>query len=170
MEAELDLSNKSDNYIQLEKNEDVLRFKIKDEEGKDTGNYLEFNLADIELPLKYQMMIEEDKKARAYLQNQFRIIDKKQDHKGKKLLSSNEEERIKALVNFYKKEEEIYNIFLGENGVKKLLNGQPLSWTSLGQIDEIIVKYIQPKLETNVVDIKDRIMKKYNKKQSDIIE
>lgn len=168
MEAEL--KSKSDNIIQLDENKDVLKLKIVDEKGKETGNYLEFNLADIELPLRYQKLIEEDKRARAYLNNQFTIIDRKQDHKGKKLLSSNEEEKIKALMTFYKKEEEIYNMFLGENGVKKLLNGQPLSWTSLTQIDEIIEKYIQPKLETNAQDIKNRIMEKYNKKQSDVIE
>ncbi len=170
MEAELNTSNKSDNYIQLEDNKDILRFRIRGANGKETGEYLEFNLADIELPLRYQKLIDEDRKARGYLQNQFNIIDRKQDHKGKKLMSSNEEEKIKALINFYKKEEEIYNMFLGENGVKKLLNGQALSWTSLGQIDDLIEKYIVPKLETNATDIKARIMEKYSKKQSDTIE
>ena len=170
MEAELNLSNKSDNYIQLEDNKDILRFKIRDVDGKLTGEELVFNLADIELPLRYQKLIDEDKKARGYLQNQFNIIDKKQDHRGKKFMSSNEEEKVKALINFYKKEEEIYNMFLGENGVKKLLNGQALSWTSLGQIDDLIEKYIVPKLEINAMDIKNRIIEKYSKKQSDTIE
>jgi hypothetical protein len=172
MEAEL--KNKSDNYIQLKNNENILKLGIRDAEGNDTGEYLEFNLEDIELPLKYQRIIEEDKKNRAYLKNQFTIIEKKQDHKGKKLLSSNEEEKLKAMMNFYKKEVEIYNLFLGENGVQKLLNGRELSWTTLDEIDEIIVNVIIPKLEINAENISDKIMKKYSnkneKQRDDIIE
>lgn len=168
MEAEV--RTKSDNEIQLEENKDLLRFKIRGADGQLTGEELVFNLADIELPLKYQNIIEEDKRARAYLKNQYSIIDKKQDHRGKKFMSSNEEEKVKALINFFKKEEEIYNMFLGENGVKKLLNGQVLSWTSLSQINDLIDKYILPNLKIKADDIKDRIVEKYSKKQSDVIE
>lgn len=170
MEAEIKI--KSDNIIQLKKNEDILKLRIRDEEGKDTGNYLEFNLEDIELPIRYQNIIEEDKKARAYLKNQFTIIDKKQDHKGRKLLSSNEEAKIKAMQDFYKKEVEIYNMFLGEHGVEKLLNGRQLSWSTLEEIDEIINESILPKLKVNAEDIKKKIMKKYSntEKRDDVIE
>lgn len=163
----------TDNYIQLKRNEDILRLKIRDEEGKDTGNYLEFNLEDIELPIKYQQIIEEDKKARTTLKNKFTIIDKQQDHKGKKLLSSNEEAKIKAMQEFYRKEVEIYNMFLGKKGVEKLLNGRQLSWSTLEEIDEIIEKYILPKLNINAENIKKKIMKKYSIKEqkgNDIIE
>lgn len=165
-----ELENKSDNEIQLKRNENILRLGIRDEDGNDTGNYLEFNLEDIELPLKYQEIIEEDKKNRAYLKNQYAIIEKKTDHKGKKLLSSNEEEKIKATIEFYKKEVEVYNMFLGENGVEKLLNGRRLSWSTLDEIDEIIEKAILPKLKINAQNIKDKIMKKYSKQESDVIE
>lgn len=148
--------------IKLKEN-NVLKFGIKDANGKDTGNYLEFDLEDIELPLKYQELIEEDKKNRAYLKNQFTIIDKRQDHKGKKLLSANEEEKIKVLNVFYKKQEQIYDMFLGEGGVKKILNGRRLGLSSFDEIDEIIEKYITPKLKVNADDIKKKIMKKYSK-------
>lgn len=168
MEAEIKI--KSDNEIQLKRNEDILRLRIKDEEGNDTGECLEFNLEDIELPIRYQQIIEEDKKNRAYLKNQFTIIDKKQDHKGKKLLSSKEEEKIKVLQDFYKKEVEIYNMFLGERGVEKLLNGRALSWSTLDEIDEIITEAIVPKLEINAENIKQKIMSKYSNKRDDVIE
>ena len=171
MEAEIKV--KSDNEIQLKENKDILRLKIKDVKGNDTGNYLEFNLEDIELPIKYQTIIEEDKKARATLKNQFTIIEKKQDHKGKKLLSSNEEEKIKAMIDFYKKEVEIYNMFLGDKGVEKLLNGRQLSWSTLEEIDEIIEKFILPKLNVSAENIKKKIMKKYSNKEQkrdDVIE
>lgn len=168
MEAEIKV--KSDNYIQLKENKDILRLKIKDVEGNDTGNYLEFNLEDIELPLRYQELLEKDKNNRAYLRNQFAIIEKKQDHKGKKLLSSNEEEKIKAMIDFYKKEVEVYNMFLGENGVEKLLNGRQLSWGTLEEIDEIIANGIMPQLKINAENIKNKIVKKYSNKRDDVIE
>ena len=168
MEAEINV--KSDNYIQLKENKDILKLRIRDEEGNDTGNYLEFNLEDIELPLKYQEAVEQEKKNRMYYKNQLDIISKKQDHKGKKLLSSKEEETIKAMVEFYKKEVEIYNIFLGENGVQKLLNGRQLSWSTLEEIDEIIKTSILPKLEINAQNIREKIVAKYSKKEDGVIE
>ena len=145
------------------KESNVLKFGIKDANGEDTGNYLEFDLEDIELPLRYQELIEEDKKNRAYLKNQFTIIDRRQDHKGKKLLSANEEEKIKVLNVFYKKQEQIYDMFLGEGGVKKILNGRRLGLSTFDEIDEIIEKYITPKLKVNADDIKKKIMNKYSK-------
>lgn len=169
MEAEINVKS-DNNSIQLKRNENILRLRIKDEEGNDTGNFLEFNLEDIELPIRYQEIIELDKKNRLDLKNKYTIIDKKQDHKGKKLLSSNEEARIKATIEFYKKEVEIYNMFLGENGVEKLLNGRQLSWSTLQEIDEIIEKAIVPKLEISAENIKKKIMSKYGTKRDDVIE
>lgn len=159
-----------ENVIQLKKDEDVLRLKIIDEKGEETGESLEFFLEDIELPLRYQQIVEEDKKNRANLRNQFIIIDKKEDHKGKKLLSSNEEAKIKAMQDFYKREVEIYDMFLGKDGVKKLLNGKQLSWSTLEQIDEIIETSILPLLEINANKIKEKIMSKYSDKKDDVIE
>ena len=83
----------TDNFIKLNKNE-VLRLGIKTEDGKDTGEFLEFDLDDIELPLKYQDLLERDKKNKEHLKNEMLIIDKRQDVKGKKLFSKNEEDKI----------------------------------------------------------------------------
>lgn len=152
-------------FIQLSENDSILKLKIKDVNGKDTGESLIFNLQDIELLPKYQELIEKDKQNRLYLKNQFAIIEKKQDHSGRKLLSANEEAKVKAMQEFYKKEVEIYNIFLGEKGVEKLLNGQKLSWNSLEMIDKIIEEQIIPQLKANATDIKEDIMKKYSKKE-----
>lgn len=150
----------TENFIQLNNN-DTLKLGIKTSDGKDTGEYLEFDLEDIELPLKYQELLEKDKKNKENLKNQLVIIDKRQDVKGKKLMSKNEEDKIKALNDFFKKEEEIYNIFLGENGVKKLLNGRKLGWTSLQAIDEIIEKQITPHLDLKMSDITNKVRDKY---------
>ena len=149
------------------KNENLLKLEIVDEKGNSTNEYLEFDLEDIELPFKYQEIIERLKKSRQNLKNQFTIIEKKQDHKGKKLMSSNEEEKLKALNNFYKEQVEIYNIFLGENGVQKLLNGRKLRWTTLSEIDELIEKQIAPQLDLTMKDITKKIKSKYSSKKED---
>ena len=153
------------------KNENILKLEIVNEIGESTGNYLEFDLEDITLPFKYQEIMERLKKSRQNLKNQFTIIEKKQDHKGKKLMSSNEEEKLKALNNFYKEQVEIYNIFLGENGVQKLLNGRKLRWTTLSEIDELIEKQIAPQLDLTMTDITKKIKSKYsNKKDDNVLE
>ena len=153
------------------KNENILKLEIVNEIGESTGNYLEFDLEDITLPFKYQEIIERLKKSRQNLKNQLTIIEKKQDHKGKKLMSSNEEEKLKALNNFYNEQVEIYNIFLGENGVQKLLNGRKLRWTTLTEIDELIEKQIAPQLNVTMDDITKKIKSKYsNKKEDNILE
>lgn len=152
----------TDNFIQLN-NDNILRLEIVDSKGVSTGEHLEFDLEDIELPLKYQELIEEDKKNADHLKNQILIIDKREDVKGKKLMSKNEEDKIKALNDYFKKEEQIYNMLLGEDGVKKLLNGRKLGWTSLKEIDEIIEKQIMPHINVSVDNITKKIKEKYNK-------
>ena len=151
----------TDNIIKLNKN-NVLRLKIETNDGKETGEYLEFDLEDIEIPLKYQELLEKDKKLKRDLRNQMIIIDKREDVKTKnKLLSRNEEDKIKALNEFFNKEVEVYNMFLGENGVQKLLNGRKLGWTSLQEIDEIIEKQISPYLNYSIDSITDKVKEKY---------
>jgi hypothetical protein len=160
-----------DNTIKLNKS-DVLTLKIVTDEGKETGEVLEFQLDDIELPLKYQELLEKDKKNKEYLRNQMLIIEKRQDVKGKKLLSKNEEDKIKALNNFFIKEIEVYNMFLGARGVEKLLNGRKFTWTTLEEIDEIIEKQIAPYLDVNMQKITDKVKEKYAQavKKSEEIE
>lgn len=153
-----------DNFIQLNK-DNILRLGIKTADGKDTGEVLEFDIEDIELPLKYQELIEQEKKNRQNLKNQITIIEKKQDVKGKKLMSKNQEDKIKAINEFYKKEEQVLNGFLGERGVEKLLNGRKLGWTSLEEVDEIIEKQIAPHLDVNMESITEKIKKKYSAKE-----
>ena len=79
-----------------------------------------------------------------------------QDVKGKKLLSKNEKDKIKALNDFFHKQVETYNMFLGENGVEKILNGRKIGWTTFNEIDTIIEKQITPYLDIS----KDKITKK----------
>ena len=150
----------TDNFIQLNKS-NILKLEIKTSDGKSTGEYLEFDLEDIELPLRYQELLEKDKKNREWARNQLLIISKREDIKGKKLLTKNQEDEIKIVNEFFKKEVEIYNMFLGENGVQKLLNGKKLGWTTLDEIDKIIEKQISPYLQKNMNNIVDKVKEKY---------
>lgn len=165
----------TDNFIKLNK-DSILRLGIQTNDGKDTGEYLEFDLEDIELPLKYQELLEKDKKNKENLRNQVLIIDRRQDVKGKKLLSKNQEDKIKAVNDFFTKEVEVYNMFLGENGVQKLLNGRKIGWTTLAEIDEIIEKQISPYLSTNMDNITKKVKEKYsqaverNKEKIEVVE
>lgn len=150
----------TDNFIQLNK-DNLLRIGIKDSDGKETGEVLTFDLEDVELLLHYQEIQEKIKKNKQWLRNQLLIIEKRQDVKGKKLLSKNEEDYFKAVDEFCKKQEEAYNIFLGENGVKKLLNGRKMGWTTLDEIDKIIDTQLMPYIIEHTKSIKEKIKDKY---------
>ncbi len=154
--------------IRLSKSNE-LRLKITTDDGKATGEYLTFDLEDIELPLRYQDMLEKDKKNKDWFQKELIIIDKRQDVKGKKLLSKNEEDKLKAINKFFEKEIEIYNMFLGENGVQKLLNGRRVGWTTLSEIDEIINTQILPYFDKQAELIENKIMDKYKIETKEVI-
>lgn len=150
-----------ENIIKLNK-EDILRLEIVTSDGKKTGNYLEFDLKDIDLFLKYQELIEKNEKNRRNLRNELLIIEKRQDVKGKKLLSKNQEDEIKAIKRFFEKESEIYDIFLGEGGFKKLLNGRNITWDTLEEIDKLIEEQVLPHLDLRMDKIVDEIKNKYD--------
>ena len=149
----------TDNYIQVN-DDDIIILKIK-KNGEETGEELRFDLNDIEFPLRYQDMLYKINKNKEKLKNDFVVIDKRQDIQGKKLFSKNAEDKIKAFNDFTKKMVEAYNMFLGENGVQKLLCGKKLGWTTLNEIDEIIDKQIAPVVLSSFEGIEKKIIDKY---------
>lgn len=156
-------------FIQLKK-DNIVRIGIKDSEGKDTGEHLEFDLEDIELPLKYQECSEQHKKNINYIRNQFVIINKRQDKKGKKLLSANEEEKLKLMKEFYKREEEALDLFVGKGGTRKLLNGRNPYYSMYEDIEEIL-EPILPILKVCFDNIETKVKEKYsNTKESNVLE
>ena len=101
------------------------------------------------------------------LRNQMLIIDRRQDVKGKKLLTKNEEDKLKAVRDFFNREIECYNMFLGDRGVEKLLNGRRIGWETLEEINTIIKEQITPKLDLKMENLTDKIKKKYSTKIKD---
>lgn len=154
--------------IQL-KQDDLLRIGIRRADGTDTGNFLEFDLEDIELPIRLQECIEQHKKNIQYIKSQFVIIDKKEDKKGKKLMSANQEAKIKAMNDFYKKEIEALDLFLGKDGTYKILDGRKPYFTMFEDINEYIEPII-PLMEKRAGTIEEKIKTKYAKKESDVLE
>ena len=150
----------TDNFIQLEKG-NVFRIGIKDENGNFLKKVLEFDFEDSSVLLKYQDMMEKIKKDKSWLNNQYLIIGKRQDVRGKKLLSKNEEDKFRAEQEFFKRIVEDYNMFLGTNGIETLLNGRNVSFASLIMVDKIIEKQILPLLEKYQNKIDEDIKKKY---------
>lgn len=161
-------------YINLKERKDILQLGFKDKDDnivKDKkGNevFIEFDLGDIELPLKYNKCINQIEQARKNLKAQFIIIDKKQDHKGKTLLSSNETEKVKVTKQFYKDMEIAMDLFLGQGGTKKFLNGKNPYWEMWDDIDEMLKPYYN-KMKLTISDMTDRIKEKYKVTESDVL-
>lgn len=156
-------------YIQLKKS-NVQRFGIMTEDGVDTGEYIEIDLEDIELPFRINDCEKQHRENVRELKNQFIIIEKKQDHKGENLMSANEEEKLKALREFYKKEEQALDLFLGEGGTRKLLNGRKPYYSMYDDINEML-KPILPTLEKATNNLTESIKAKYktNKEEDNVL-
>ena len=152
-------------FIQLKK-DNILRIGIKDIEGNDTGEHLEFDMEDIELPLRLNECEARHRKNLEFLKMQFVIIDKKEDKKGKFILSWKEEEKLKVLQEFYKKEMEALDLFLGQNGTNKLLNGRKPYYSMYEDINDMLVP-ILPKLKLKADDIANKIKEKYSNKATE---
>lgn len=156
-------------YIKLKK-DNIFRVGIQDEEGNDTGNVLEFDLEDLELPFKAQEAEYQHKKNIEKLRADFALADKKPEKKGKKLMSSREEEKLRALQEFYSREEIALDLFLGKAGTKKLLNNRKPYFEMFDDILEYL-EPILPKLELHKEDIVEKIKRKYNsQKEDNVIE
>lgn len=148
-----------DNIIKLKEN-NIIRFNIVTSDGEQTGEYIEFDLEDISLPIKLNKCDIEHSKNVEWLKMQLQIIDNREDKKGKYLLSYNEEEKIRKIAEFYEKEEKALDLFLGKGGTKKLLNGRNPYVTMYDDINDML-EPILPKLEINANSIIDKIKEKY---------
>lgn len=154
-------------YIQLKK-DNIIRIGIKDSNGVDTGEHLEFDLESVDLPLSYQKCIEMHKKNLSNLKKQILMIDKRNDKKGNKLFSANEEEKIKAIKKFYIDEIKALDLFLGKNGTKKLLNGRAPYYSMFEDIIEIL-EPILPIIEKGFSKIEKKVVDKYKVMKDDNI-
>lgn len=157
-----------DNFIQLKK-DNILRIGIKTSDGVDTGEHLEFDMEDINLPLRLNECEEQHRKNINDLRMKVLLIDKKEDKKGKKILSWKEEEKIKLFNEFYAKEMDALDLFLGKGGTAKLLNGRKPYYSMYEDISEML-EPILPMLQTSADDIIKKVKEKYANKKEDVLE
>ena len=157
-------------FIQL-KESNLIRIGIKDKDGNIIDGELVFDLEDIDLPIKYQEMLEKHKKNSNELRHQIAIINKKEDIKGKKLFTKNEEDTFKAIKEYYLKEIEALDYFLGEGKTEMLLNAmQRKPYMSMfDDIGEMLVPII-PILEKNLEITQNTIKEKYKIKEDNILK
>ena len=87
-------------YIQL-KESSVKKFGIRTADGVDTGEYIEIDTEDLEFPERAEKCTKKHLQNITELNNQKIIINKRQDHKDKgELYSDNEKALIKAIQEF----------------------------------------------------------------------
>lgn len=153
--------------IRLNTKNSILIFNLEDENGL-TGESLTFDMEGMDLLYNYEECVKQHQLATEWLNNQLLIVDKETDKKGKYILSKNDKKKLDILKEYYQKEEKALDLFLGENGTKKMLNGRK---PYLGMFKDISdsLEPILPKLKISLDNIPNRIKEKYSKEKEDNI-
>ena len=160
-------------YIQLKK-DSIFRLGIKNQNGEikkdEKGNEvcLEIDIEDIEAPLRYSKSEYTIRKAEQALKMKLIAIDKKPESNGKYLLSPKDEEKHKALKEYYKSLEEAIDLFLGKNSTNKIF-GDRRYWGMWEDLQELIKPYL-PKMKANYEAITNKIIGKYRDKENDVLK
>lgn len=156
-------------YIQLKENTSLKRFGIRTADGQDTGEYIEIDLEDLDLPLKANECqvrhIEnfnklKEKLAEASTKNA--TIEKGE------IISEQQKLSLEAFKEFYKEEEAALDEFLGAGGTKKLLGGRKPYVTMYDDINEYL-QQIMPILKDTQKNLENRIKDKYGVEKEDNI-
>lgn len=155
-------------FIQL-KEDNVCRIDVKDKNGEVRGQ-LEFDLEDIELPLRYEKMFEMHRKNESYVRHQFIIIDKRQDRKGN-IISVNTKDKLNVIKEFYKRDMEALDLFIGEGKTQMILDimGRKPYLDMFEDIGEAL-EPINKILEKNNEIVEQKIKDKYKIDMENVIE
>jgi hypothetical protein len=168
------MMTETESFIQVKERDTILKIWLKDNNGNDTGKYLRFDLESVNYPLRLNECIEMHKSNVKWLKDQAIILDKKEDKKGKKILTWKQEETFKLYQKFYYKEMEALDMFLGKGATQMILdvNGDEPYYSMFDDIVALI-EPIMPKLEDNVKYIKKKqedIIKKYSSQESNVLK
>ena len=148
-------------YVKLN-GSNILEIGIKDYKGNPTGDVLTFDIEDIDTAEKWNACAEKHVDNVNRFKFDIAVIEKKQDTKKKgSLMSENEKAKHKRIKEFYKDEMEALDMFLGENGTRKLLAGRNPYISMYDDISEALEKDVLPHLKTNYTSLVDKIKQKY---------
>lgn len=156
-------------YIQLKKRDSIKRFGIRTTDGEDTGEYIEFDMEDLDLPIKANQCQLSHVENYNNLKKELEEANQKSDEKGEhEIISEKEKATIEALKRFYEAEEKALDGFIGKGATKKLLgNGEPY----LTMYDDIndYLKQILPTIKDAEKSLESRIKDKYGIEKEDNI-
>ena len=149
-------------YIQLKERTGLKKFGIKNPDGTDTGEYIEIDLEDFDLPIKASECQAKHVEDLEQLWVAVKEASQKSDEKLKgDVLSEKERAILEAYKEFYKSEEEALDKFMGEGATKKLLCGRKPYLTMYDDINEYLEQII-PVLKDTQKNIENRIKEKYS--------
>lgn len=161
MEEKLTLKNKTN----------ILTIKIYRENGEYTGNDLTFNLKNLDTIGKYDEMYQKLSKNTQWYDSQKVIINKQQDFQPKNSLMTNNQKKLYELNKEYlKKQIQAFDLFLGDGGVNKVLDGDSFDLDSILIIREYIEKQIMPHLKITKENINSELKEKYNINIKEVLE
>lgn len=138
--------------------DDVYRIEVND-----NGEYIEFDLLDIELPMKCLTASKKIKKLSNIYQQKIFFIEKQCKNNQELLITK----KHNADIEYCKEMRKVFDTFLGEGACQKIFGDM----NRIGMFDELF-EQLEPhfeKLQINVEKIKDHLIDKYSNKKSDVI-
>lgn len=138
-------------------------------EVNDNGETIEFDLTDIELPFKCDRAFAETERIKSELKAKLLIIDKKEDHKLKgRIMTANEEARIKAYKEAYIAMRSAMDIFLGDGACQKIFGDRNYLEMFVDLAREL-APHLE-KMEISTAGIAKRIEAKYGKSDDGVLK
>ena len=154
-------------YIQLKERAGLKRFGIRNQDGTDTGEYIEIDLVDFDLPIKANDCQVKHYEDMAKLKEAIQEASKKSDEKAENdVLSEKERAILEAYKEFYAGEEKALDEFLGEGATRKLLGGRKPYLTMYDDINDYLEQII-PVLKDTEKNLEKRIKEKYKVEKED---
>ena len=137
-------------------------------EVNDKGETIEFDLVDIELPIKSERAWAEVNKISKELQAQLVIINKQEDTKQKdKLMTTNEEKTLEAYRKAFMDMRVAMDGFLGEGACQKIF-GDRNYLEMYNDLAEALAPHME-KMKLNTDGIINRIKEKYGKQDDGVL-
>lgn len=138
--------------------DDVYRIEVND-----NGDYIEFDLLDIELPVKCLNTAKELKKQQDFYNKKIIALEKEYKD-NQELLFVNQ---TKASKDFCNKMRQVFDEFLGEGACQKIFGNV----NRIGMFDELF-EQLEPhfeKIKINLPKVKEKLINKYYQKDKETI-
>ena len=156
-------------YIQLKKGTGLKRFGIKKEDGTDTGEYIELDIEDINLPIKANECslkhVENYNNLKVKIKEANKLENKEAENE---IISERQKAILEAFKEFYAEEEKALDGFLGQGATRKLLGGRRPYLTMYDDINEYLAQIV-PTMEEAQKNLEEKIKAKYQTEKEDNI-